>query len=79
MASFAITTFVVTDIVVEAGMGWERQEILLVDHTDSGDGLAPDKYVCQARNVVPSKKYCSRQEMLLPGIIYCFQARSIVG
>ena len=46
MASFAITTFVVTDIVVEAGMGWERQEILLVDHTDSGDGLAPDQYVC---------------------------------
>ena len=52
---------------------------MLVDHTDSGDGLAPDKYVCQARNIVPGKKCCCHaihvvawNNILFPGKKYCW-------
>ena len=43
-------------IVSRRGNIVARQEISLVDHTDDGDGLAPDKYCCLERNIVVRKE-----------------------
>ena len=46
---------------------------MLVDHTDSGDRLAPDKYCCLDRNII------SWQKISLPGMKYCCQPGNLVA